>query len=427
MARTSKTVIGGGEGRQSERMMAAADSGNAARQRAHAQLMATEQNVQQQTAQMGGMVLGAEQQAAQMEQQESQFSRQLDQRKSETELDAAKAGFEPNSREAKLQAEMDQGSQQGTLGPLDPESQQRLRDQTQQPMEMDRSGRWRPTKERTEQLERQQKREDFQADTERIRALAYKEQVGVSAQRAYAKGDMPAFEEAAKQSASYANSTQQLYDRVKKGEIDDSDWGGLEKAAAGSEAVDPSLMQAIKARDFSSPRIQQFLRAQVQKDAIESIARTGSDEFLKIDWTLPKMREFLEARNAINDFNRANPALSQTAMITSTQDKMRFINMTAAWQVYMGMTRAPSPTGGMLPATQAPGQPQAQPGGGQQPMVPPGGTQVPLRDEGAQAVRDARAGGASPSEALQAGQRRNPTGREPQRPVPSRMNQSLGM
>lgn len=428
MARTSKTVIGGGEGRQADRMLAAADSGNAARQRAHAQLMATEQGVQQQTMQGAGMVLGAEQQARQEQIQQQQFDRTASQRDDALDLEAAKSGFERggDDRSAQLEAEMERGQGQPKLGPLDSESQQRLSDQGKQPMEMDSSGRWRPTKERTENMAREQRREDFKADTERVRALAYREQVGVSAQRAYAKGDMEQYEADAKKAASFANSSQQLYDRIKKGEIEDDDWAGLESEAMGSEQADPSLMQALKSRDIASPRVQQFLRAKVQFDALSSIASTGSDEFLKVDWTMPKMREFLAARNAINDFNRANPALSQTALIRNTQDKMRFINMTAAFQVMMGMTRAPSPTGGMMPATQAPGQPQAPQAGGEEPMVPPGGTQVPLRDEGAQAVRDARAGGASPSEALQAGQRRNPTARE-DRQVPSRMNQSLGM
>lgn len=414
MARTSKTKIGGGEGEQSDRMIRAAASGAEARSQAHGQLLnqyragADQAN---QTAQIAGQVIGQGEDRAQ---QASQFDRSMRQRESETDLDAAKAGFErggqepQDSRAAKLEAEMQKGEGQPKIGALDSESQDRLKSQTEQGLEMDSHGRWRPTAERKSMQERTQRREDFQADTERIRAMAYKDQIGLQAQKAYAAGDMEGYDEKAKESASYANSSQKLYDRIKNGEINDEDWSAIEKTAKGSEDADPSLMEAIKGRD-SGDRLLAHLRSRIQHDAITSIMRTGgAEEFLKIDWTMPKMREFIDTRNAINDFNRANPALSQTAMIRNTQDKMRFVNMTAAWQVYMGMGVTPSPSGGMAPATAAPGQEGGQPGAQEQ-LVPPGGTQVPGREAGTNAVRDARSGGASPGQSLQVGQNQDPT------------------
>lgn len=424
MARTSKTRIGG-EGESNDRMMRAASSGADAVAQAHGQLLAQQRSgadQANQTAQVANQVIGQglernqqqEQFDAKMAQDESQFSRSLNQRQSETELEAAKAGFEPGQgqqgpggRAQQLEEEMRKGQDQPKIGPLDAESQQRLNSQVGDGLEMDAQGRWRPTEERKANQERIQKREDYQADTERVRAMAYRDQVGVAAQKALASGDMDTYKQKAKELANLPNGMQKRYDRLMKGDVNSNDWGELSTLAKGSEEVDPTLMADLQAKNFT-PRVAAFMRAQVQKDSLMSIVLSkGSTNDLEIDWTGPKMREFQTEVASMNDFMKANPALNQLAFIRSTDDKMRFLNVMAAAKVLQGMTVAPSPTGGMMPATQ-PGQ---QPGAGATPggTPPPAHSSVPGRQEGADAVRQARAGGASTQEALQAGQRANPT------------------
>lgn len=387
MARTSKTVIGGGEGEQGDRMMRAASSGAEAVAQAHGQLLgqyragAEQAN---QTAQVGNQIVGQglerNQQSEQFNQKMAEDKRQFDitagQREDATQLEGAKAGFEKGGKEggddrsAKLEAEMQKGEGQGQVGPLDPESQQRLNKQVgEQGVEMDAHGKWRPTAERTADKERIQKREDFQADTERMRALAYRDQVGVQAQKALAAGDKKTYEEKAKQLAQTPNDMQKRYDRMMKNDVNSNDWSDLSDLAKGSEQMDPTLQNDIKAQQFT-PRVAAFVRAQVQKDSLMSVVLSkGDTSKLDVDWTAPKMREFQTEVNSINDFMRTNPALGQLAFIRSTEDKMRFLNVLAASKVLMGMTQTPSPSGGMMPATQAPQG--AAPSAGDVPQGPP--------------------------------------------------------
>jgi hypothetical protein len=438
MARTSKTKIGGESGEQGDRMIRAAASGAEAVSQAHSQLMAQGRYGSEQTMQTAKFAADSinqhqdretqkqqfdsrmEQDASQfsqkMAQDESQFSRGLEQRESETELEAAKAGFEKGGgeqepagdRQAKLEAEMQKGQSQPKLGPLDPESQQRLSDTSKQPLEMDGQGRWRPTQERKELQARQQKREDFQADTERMRAHAYEQQVATSAQKALLAGDMKAYEEHAQILANVPNDRQKQYDRLVKGEVTVSDWADLAKEAA--DNPEPGLAADIAAKNFS-PRVAAFVRAQVGLGALKAIVGSmGDTTKLKVDWTNPVMVQFQQMVQVDAMFMRANQALGQLGFIQSTDDKMRFLNVMAAAKVAAGMGRAPKgkASGGMGPAT----SPDQQGGGGGMaptPMGPAHSTPPESRQGGIDAVRDARAGGASPQDALRAGQAADPT------------------
>ena len=452
MARTSKTKIGGGEGAQAERMMRADDT--TGQQRAHSEVLNTYRSGAAQAGQMArdvgnvfnegenrkqrgeqfdeSMAQRDRQFTSSQEQQASQFNRQQAGQEDRTNLEAAKAGFEKgDSRSAQLDKEMGKGQGQEFVGPmppgeerpgpLDPESQQRLQEQGQKPMEMDSSGKWRPTAERQANTEREQKRADFSADTERMRAMAYRDQVGVSAQKALASGDKEAYKKDVQRLVALPNDRQKQFDRLMKDDPRPTDFPELKKLAAGSEMADPSLMADID-KGIMTPRIGAFLRAQVAKDALQSVVLSkGSTDMLEVDWTNPQMIAFQDTRNNINSFMKANPALAQLGFIKSTEDKMRFLNVLAASQVVMGLNRAPSsPAGGMMPSTD-PMQQQQGGGAGAPPMV--GQTQGTPRpgapDAGTQAVQDARAGGASPQDALQAGQDVDPTaGRKmPARPT----------
>ena len=440
MARTSKTKIGGGEGAQAERMMRADDT--TGQQRAHSEVLNQYRSGAQQAGQMardvGGVFNEGEnrkqrgeqfdesmaqrerQFASSQERQASQFNRQQAGQESRTDLEAAKAGFEKgDARSAKLDAEMQQGGGEPFNGPmppgeerpgaLDPESQMRLQEQGKKPMEMDSSGKWRPTAERASNMQREQKREDFKADTERMRALAYRDQVGVSAQKALASGDKETYKKEVQRLVALPNDRQKQFDRLMKDDPRPTDFPELKKMAAGSEMADPSLMADID-KGVMTPRIGAFLRAQVAKDALQSIVLSkGSTDMLEVDWTNPQMIAFQETRNNINSFMKSNPALAQLGFIRSTEDKMRFLNVLAASQVVMGLNRAPSsPAGGMTPSTSP--QQQQQQGG----MAPPPQIESsqpnPNAAAATQAVQDVRAGGGTPQEALQAGQNIDRTG-----------------
>lgn len=354
MAINSKTRIGGDSGEQSDRMIRAAAQGAQIQQGAFDSLQAARQ-AKAATVQQGAQtVLGAEQFNRSQEQQEGQFTRAQAQQQGQFEerlsLEAADKGLQRNDRAARLEQEMQRGAEQSQLGPIDQASQDRLREQGAKPMEMDSQGRWAPTEERKQE----QKIRAFKADTERMQTQAYQQQVAISAQKALATGDKDAYEENAKRLANIPNSSQVRFDRLMKGDVNDGDWSDLESMAQGGPEADPSLMKDIKAKQFT-PRVAAFSRAMIAKDTLQSIVFSrGDTNSLKVDWTNPKLREFAEQRNSINDFMRSNPAMSQLAFIKSTEDKMRFLNVLAAAQVLNGMTQAPSPSGGMTPATQAP-------------------------------------------------------------------------
>lgn len=363
MARTSKTVLGQGK---SDEMVRASAQGQGSVDNARAGLNQERQFGVQQTNRMAADVGGLMGQHQDRQQQQGQFDRQMAQRESETELDAAKAGFQKNDRASRLQEEMDRGAQQSGVGALDPESQQRLQQQGSKPLE-DAGGKWVPTDERKQDT----KRKNFEADTDRIKAEAYADQIGLQAQRAQMRGERETAAELSKTLAQPVNQSVEAFDRLLNAEMGkgipkDSDWTDLTEAAAGGPDADPSLMADLQARKFT-PRVQQFARAQISRESIKYIARTGDTGNLKVDWTAPMMRQFTEQVQHMNLMAKSmGPEFSKFAGINSIEDKMAFLNQQAAMAVYMGMGMAPGggdPTGGMPPSTGGPQQQQAAPQG----------------------------------------------------------------
>lgn len=361
---------------------------------------------------MIGNTVGQELNRAEGARQFDVSARQQDER---TDLDAAKSGFERSPREQQLKEEMDKGSEQPPLGS---EAQKRLKEQAGKPMEMDRNQTWRETEGRKEAQRSDTEINRFKADTERMRALAYRDQVGVAAQKAKASGNMEVFNEKAKELTGLPNSRQKQYDRLMKDSPNANDWAEMSKAVMAYPDVEPTLVEDIKTKMFT-PRVQAFVRSQIASEALKSVVLTkGSTKFLEIDETNPKWIEFLDQRQAINAKLASNPALRELASINSTADKMDFLNVLAAARVLTGQSTAPNPAGGMAPATTAP--PQAQP---QQPQAPQieqtQGTARPgAGGPGVDAINQARGGGASPQEALQAGQRAQPTAVRPAPEIP---------
>lgn len=370
MARTSKTTIGSGK---SDEMVRASAQGQQSVDNARAQLNQQQRFGVQQTNEMAANVGNLMAQHSQQRQQASQFDRQMLQREDETDLEAAKAGFQRGGeggaggdRAAKLQAEMQRGEQQQGVGALDQQSQERLRAQGEKPME-NVGGKWVPTQERKQE----QQRKNFEADTDRIKAEAYADQMGLQVQRHAIKGEREQAAELARTLSMPVNQSVESFDRLLNAEMGkgvpkDSDWTDLEDAAKGGPDADPTLMADIQARKFT-PRVQQFARAAISREAIKYIARTGDTGNLKIDWTAPQMRQFTEQVQQMNLAARAmGPEFSRFAGISSIEDKMAFLNTQAAMAVFMGMANAPAgdPTGGMPPSAGGPqqgGAPQGQP------------------------------------------------------------------
>lgn len=381
MARTSKTTIGSGK---SYEMVRASAQGQQSVDNARAQLNQQQRFGVQQTNETAANVGNLMAQHSQQRQQASQFDRQMTQREDETELEAAKAGFQRGGkggeggeggaggdRAAKLQAEMQRGEQQQGVGALDQQSQERLRAQGEKPME-NVGGKWVPTEERKQEAQRK----NFEADTDRIKAEAYADQMGLQVQRHAIKGEREQAAELAKTLSMPVNQSVESFDRLLNAEMGkgvpkDSDWTDLEDAAKGGPDADPTLMADIQARKFT-PRVQQFARAAISREAIKYIARTGDTGNLKIDWTAPQMRQFTEQVQQMNLAAKAmGPEFSRFAGISSIEDKMAFLNTQAAMAVFMGMANAPAgdPTGGMPPSAGGPqqgGAPQGQPAPQQQ-------------------------------------------------------------
>ena len=396
MARTSKTVIGGGEGEQGERMMKAAAIGAEAQARGHRELMEQGRASQEQTLKAAGLaadVIGA---GEQRKTQREQFDKEMKFREKGLDLEGAKAGYEfdegtppegpqgtaqarslpegerpfpqqgeeagaPGSRSAQLEAEMQKGAQQGSLGPIGEQEQQNLQDQGGKKMEMDHRGRWRMTPEAAAAQQREAKRKDFEADTDRMRAFSYRQQTAQAAAKAQMEGDTKLYDEKAKELAGTANDRQKQFDRLMKSEnVSSEDWNDLAASAAEIGGMDASLANDIQAKNFSD-RVKQHLRARIGYDALSSIVDSqGSTKFLDIDQTNPQWQAFEQQRKEINMEMMGNQALSAMSSVRNTREKMDFLNVMAAGRVLMGMARTPAGKGpGMPPATQGPGEPGA--------------------------------------------------------------------
>ena len=376
MARTSKTVIGKGSGEMNDRMMRAQESGHRMVSAERDRMDNLRRENQQNYSHLGqGLARSFDNQAAR-EQQQSQFDAQMQQRgqqferqmandEARTDLEGAKAGFERggggNDRAAKLQAEMDRGASQtggGTVGAIGEQEQQNLREQSKKPLEMD-GGQWRPS----EQGQQIQQRKSFEADTERMRAETYRDQVGASVQKAKMQGNKDEAQQLQTTLAAPVNQMGESYDRFMNDKATEGDWRNLAKMASGIEGFDPSIKHDIEGRNWS-PRLQSMMRANQSQEALKYVVRTGDTSNLKtIDWTSPQMQQFTQNVAHFNALAKSlGPEFAQFAGIRSIEDKMSFLNMQAAISVITGMDTAPDPTGGAMPSSGGPmgGEEQGQ-------------------------------------------------------------------
>lgn len=364
MAINSKTKIGG-HGEQADRMIRASAEGQASVDRGRSEYNAQVRSGVADTNQRSQMIAGLMDQQASRDQQQSQFDEQMAQRdrqfgqqmdmeRERLDLDAAKSGFErggqgegPQSdRQKKLAEEMERGRQQVPIGPLDEQSQQRLNDQGQKGLEMDGS-KWRPTEER----QNEQKIKQYRAETERFKAEVYRDQIGLQYQQARAKRDREAMKSLSETLVKPINSDVEKFDSLMNGKAGENEWNDLKKMAETSEGMEPMLAKDIADRNFS-PRVQQFMRAQISQESLKYVVRTGDTSNLKIDWSSPKMKEFTEQVAMQNAVAKAmGPEFSQFAGITSVEDKMTYLNTLSAMMVLQNPDTGEDITGGALPST----------------------------------------------------------------------------
>lgn len=369
MARTSKTVIGKGSGEMSDRMMRASESGRRSVEKVQDRVAGDERRALDRGSEAGrqGVAALGKQQAQKksMEQQASQFDREMGDREARTDLEGAKAGKERGGRAAQLEQDMQRGAAQtgGGPGELDPEDQKRLQEQGKKPMEFD--GKWRSTEEAKQEKATKQKTDAFKADTDRIKAETYRDQVGAQYQKARMDGKNEEQKLLAEDLARPINGDVKKFDRFQNGEASDGDWGDISKAAEESGIPDQTLYEDIKARNYT-PRVQQFMRSKISREALKFIVRTGTTgDISGIDWTAPQMAQYTEQIANVNAMAKTmGPEFAEQAGIRSVADKMAFVRTQAAMMVLSGMDQyeQADPSGGMLPAN--PQQEQQQQGGG---------------------------------------------------------------
>lgn len=344
--------------RQSELMIRAEESGQQARARAHENLMAEGKYTSESFQRMGQQAGQNIQQHEEFKESQYRTDRSDFRAGQQIALEAAKSGFDmpqdqgpqrgETPRAKQLREDMERGASQtaqqgqgGMIGPLETEQQENLRRQGQKPLESTPNG-----FRQNEYGKRVQEVKESEAITERIRAEAYADQVGIQAQEAAAKGDMDEYKAKVDISAKHVNGLVSKFDKLMgaasgtgKEEFSNEDWADISKMAGEGEMNDPKLMEAIATKDASNPRLQQFLRAQISIESIKHIFRTGDASSIKVDWTTPKMREFKQSVDYFNDLAQGmGPGFAKFAGINSIESKMRFLNQQAAMAVMMGMT-----------------------------------------------------------------------------------------
>tara|TARA_R110000803_G_scaffold48198_5_gene100086 strand:- start:6555 stop:8003 length:1449 start_codon:yes stop_codon:yes gene_type:complete len=369
MARTSKTVIGKGSGAMSDRMMRAEETGQrrvmAERERGDRINREGKQDMRQLTQGFVSSIAAKEQSdqradqfSSSQAQQASQFDRSQANAEARTDLAGREAGFERGpggGRAAQLEQEMQRGGQQMAGGPgaqgatggrgpgeLNSEDQARLQGQVSQPMELD--GQWRSTGERDQQMADKKKGDAFKADTQRINAETARfnaemraDEAGAKYQQAGMKGENETQQEIAAILAKPINQNVAKFDRFQNQEGSDQDWGDLSSMVGESNEFNAELKADIDAKSYT-PRVQQFMRAQISKESLKFIVRTGATSNLEIDWTAPQMRQFTEQVAQVNAMAKTmGPEFAQMAGIHSVKDKMAFVQTQAAMMVLSGM------------------------------------------------------------------------------------------
>lgn len=379
MARTSKTKITGEDvGEQADRTNRAASSQGVAQ--AHGELLNQHRFGQQQAIAMADSAGTAFERMKSRElTREIETGRQaLDQQ--QLDLGAAKEGFQRGSgtptsplvdeRQKKLEAEMDRGAQQ-TGGGQDPAAMQRRAEQAKKPLEMSGAGN---TFVPTEQGIATQKRKDFEADTDRIKAESYAAQTSAQLVKAQRSGDVDTVKNIKTNLMQPIKTDAKLLGDVATGKLNDKSWDSIQAMAA--EVPDPELQREIQAKT-PGPRLRSFLSSKVAFGALNFVKQTGGDmpDGDVVDYTSPQMQQFTQSVAQAGQFiSMQGPEFGQFLGLKTLNDKLRFQNVMAARSVMEGWTM------GQVPG--APQQGAAQQGGG---GAGPMGTMTPSSGQAPQA------------------------------------------
>lgn len=204
-------------------------------------------------------------------------------------------------------------------------------------------------------------------------------------QQARATGDKDAAKEAGHNAQQYIESASRLLNNFKSAKATDTDWDDVKRLSTmmGDSHPDPALQQEIDSKTFG-PRMNDFLRANVDQWALRYIAGTGDmpDGHL-VDLASPMMSHLTMTAGKVQSYLKqadqmTGGAFSQGLKISSEAEKNRMVRKLAAEQL-------------MLLGAQG-GQQQGQP---QQPQG--GGGDMPIPSQGGPSARPQPSGAAIPS------------------------------
>ena len=385
-------------------MLAAAESGNAARQRAHSGLMQQYEAGRQQANTQFQQGMQAGESIQKQDQLEIQNRRQLESQ----QLAEAKAGF---TREQALEQEMADG--------------ERLNRQMEKPFEADR-GRLVQSEDAKALQDREMGLREMNARTQAQNAATARMNALVSSQKATAqlsaargKDATAQAKEAYKQEVSkfggMVESEANLYNRAHSGKMTPADVSNIRGMMQDNPS--PEIQQELERLEAGIPitdlpGISRALQNRVSTTAMQMVMGTGTmPEGDLIDWSSPIMQQFQQNTGRAKQmlgFMDIGGMMSKMLGVDSLASRNRMVNQLAA-----NMTMMAGATDQVMGAQQQ----DPQQGGGGAPLPStsggqpsdPGATNKSRRDAAAAATSAERQRGGSPSDALRAGQSVDPT------------------
>lgn len=198
-------------------------------------------------------------------------------------------------------------------------------------------------------------------------------------QQARATGDKDAAKEAGHNAQQYIESASRLLNNFKSAKATDADWDDVKRLSTmmGDAHPDPALQQEIDSKTFG-PRMNDFLRANVDQWALKYIAGTGDmpDGHL-VDLASPMMSHLTMTASKVQAYLKqadqmTGGAFSQGLKIGSEAEKNRMVRKLAAEQLML-----------LGPAQGAQQGQQPQAGGGDMPIPSQGGPSARPQPTGA--------------------------------------------
>ncbi len=357
----------GSYGEQSDRMIRAATAGAELHQRAADSLSEQQSRTAAMAGQSAQNISNILTQGRESQQRDEQLAFQkkaeedrIRMQQQEIDLQAARSGFERQpqgggelgDRMARLREQMNQGGMSA-----DPEAMLQS-EQTSKPLEMSGS-KFVPT----EQGMAETSRKAFSADTERIRAEAYRDQVRSSLIKAQMSGDKEGVASLKKNLQAPIESDAKMLENFVNGKATDKDWENISSMM--KDNPDPELQKEISS-GVAGPRVRAVLNQKIASSALKFIETTGGDlpSSGVVDYTNPHMVKFT---NEVRDIGalisqlsaQSGGQFSQFLGLKSLDDKIRFQNQLAARSVLNGFTSfnpgaGGSPTAGLPPSAGGP-------------------------------------------------------------------------